>query len=51
MDLDLPDLPYLSGDLPLGLDPLRGGDLERKRRLPALIGCPLCGGLICLLKK
>ena len=37
VDLDLPDLPYLSGDLPLNLDPLGGGDLERKRRLPV---CP-----------
>ena len=29
-EMDGPDLPYLSGDLPLNLDPLGGGDLERK---------------------
>ena len=51
MDLDLPDLPYLSGDLPLSLDPLGGGDLERIRRLPTFIGCPPWGGLIGLFKK
>ena len=39
-------LPCLSGDLPLSLAPLDGGDLERKRRLPVAATCPPCGGLI-----
>ena len=30
-EMDGPDLPYLSGDLPLNLEPLGGGDLKETK--------------------